>query len=145
METPVFSLKLFRLIFGGAFTLFGLWASARVALQLQAVNASWPEWLFLLLPAVPLALGLFSLVAAARNYPDLRQPLIRHRKGAARVFGGLWWGFGIISVTFIHLFRQKTLSGVLMELAVAALMVGLTALLVGAINADVADQQRGGE
>jgi hypothetical protein len=58
------------------------------------------------------------------------------------VFGGLWWGFSIISVTFIHLFQQKTLNGVLTEMAVAALTVGLTALLVGAINADVAEQDR---
>jgi hypothetical protein len=58
------------------------------------------------------------------------------------VFGGLWWGFSIISVTFIHLFQQKTLNGVLSEMAVAALMVGLTALLVGAINADVAEQDQ---
>jgi hypothetical protein len=58
------------------------------------------------------------------------------------VFGGLWWGFSIIGVTLIHLFQQKTLNGVLMELAVAALMVGLTALLVGVINADVAEQDQ---
>ncbi|HET7085030.1 MAG TPA: hypothetical protein VFI23_09690 [Rhizomicrobium sp.] len=145
METPSSGLKLFRLVFGGGFTIFGLWASARVVLELQAANASWPDWLILLFPAVPLALGLFSLVAAVRNAPDLRRPFVRHRTEAARVFGGLWWGFSIISVTIIHLFQQKTLSGVLAELAAAALTVGLTALLVGAINADVADQQRGGE
>ena len=145
MQTPSFGLKLFRLLFGASFTAFSLWASARVALQLQAVGASWLEWLFLLFPAVPLALGLFSLVAAVRNYPDLRQPFVRHRTEAARVFGGLWWGFSIISVTLIHLFQQKTLSGVLSELAAAALMVGLTALLVSAINADVADQQHSDE
>ena len=142
MQTQSSGLKRFRLLFGAAFTAFGLWASARVALQLQAAGASWPDWLMLLFPAVPLALGLFSLVAAARNYPDLRQPFIRHRAGAARVFGGLWWGFSIIGVTLIHLFQQKTLNGVLMELAVAALMVGLTALLVGVINADVAEQDQ---
>ncbi len=142
MQTPFFGLKLYRLVFGSAFTVFGLWASARVALQLQAANASWPEWLFLLFPAVPLALGLFSLVAAVRNYPDLRRPFIRHRSHAARVFGGLWWGFAIISVSLTHLFQQKTLNGVLSELAVAAVTVGLTALLVGAINADVAEQDQ---
>lgn len=142
MQTPFFGLKLYRHVFGSAFTVFGLWASARVALQLQAAGASWPEWLFLLFPAVPLALGLFSLVAAVRNYPDLRQPFIRHRAGAARVFGGLWWGFSIISVTLIHIFQQKTLSGVLSELVVAAVMVGLSALLAGVINADVAEQER---
>ncbi len=96
----------------------------------------------LLFPAVPLALGLFSLVAAVRNYPDLRRPFIRHRTEAARVFGGLWWGFSIISVSLIHLFQQKT-SGVLSELAMlAALMIGLTGLLSGVINADVADQEQ---
>jgi hypothetical protein len=142
MQTQSPGLKRFRLLFGASFTAFGLLASARTALQLQAAGASWPDWLILLFPAVPLALGLFSLVAAARNYPDLRQPFVRHRAGAARVFGGLWWGFSIISVTFIHLFQQKSLNGVLTEMAVAALMVGLTALLVGAINADVAEQDR---
>jgi hypothetical protein len=142
MQTPSFGLKLFRLLFGGSFTVFGLWASAQVALQLQAAGASWPDWLILLFPALLLALGLYSLVAAVRNYPDLRQPFVRHRAGAARVFGGLWWGFSIISVTLIHLFQQKTLNGVLMEMAAAALMVGLTALLAGAINADVAEQDQ---
>ena len=146
MQTPSFSLKRLRLVFGSAFTAFGLWASARVVLQLQSVNAPWPDWLALLFPAVPLALGLLALVAAVRNYPDLRRrPFLRHRTGAARVFGGLWWGFSLISVTFIHLFQQKTLSGVLSELAVAAVLVGLSAILFGAINADLAeqDQRRG--
>jgi hypothetical protein len=96
----------------------------------------------LLFPAVPLGLGLFSLVAALRNYPDLRQPFLRHRTGAARIFGGLWWGFCLISVTLVHLFQQTTLSGVLMELAVAALLIGLSVLLFGAINADLADQEK---
>jgi hypothetical protein len=142
MKTPSFGLKSFRLVFGSLFCLFGLWASARAVLQLQAANAPWPDWLMLLFPAVPLALGLFSLVAAMRNYPDLRQPFLRHRAGAARIFGGLWWGFSLISVTLIHLFQQTTLSGVLMELAVAALLIGLSVLLFGAINADLGTQEK---
>jgi hypothetical protein len=141
MEMGSLRLRIFRLVFGTVFTVLGIWMSAKVVLQLQSVNAAWPDWLFLLLPSPVLALGLFSLVAAARNYPDLRRSFLRERSGAARVFGSVTFGFYMISGLLQRLFQQKTLAGILYELSAAALVVGLLALLFGAINADLRDQE----
>jgi len=142
MQTPFFRVKLFRLVFGSAFTVFGIWACARVVLQLQAVSAPWPDWLALLFPALPLAIGLSALVAGLRNYPDVRRPFLRHRSGPARIFGGTFGATYLFAIVITHLFRQNSLGGVMRELAVAALAAGLLALIYGAINADVADQEK---
>jgi hypothetical protein len=142
MQTPSFRAKLFRLAFGSAFTALGLWASARMVLQLQAVSAPWPDWLALLFPAVPLAMGIFALLAAWRNYPDVRRPFLRHRSGPARIFGGIFGATYLFSILITHLFRQNSLGGVMRELIIAALAAGLLALIYGAVNADLGTQEK---
>jgi hypothetical protein len=141
METGSLRLRIFRLVFGALFTALGIWMFAKVVLELQSVNALCLDWLFLLFPSVVLALGPYSLVAAARNYPDLRRPFLRERSGPARVFGSVTFGFYMVSGLLQRLFQQKTTGGELCELLAAALVVGLLALLFGAVNADLRDQQ----
>jgi hypothetical protein len=145
MEKGSPGLRISRLMFGTLFTALGIWISARIVLQLQGANAPWPDWLSLLFPSVPLAVGILAFVAAIRNYPDPRQPFLRHRKGPARIFGSVTGGVFLTGIILQHLFQQKTLGGVLKELVAATILVGLSALLFSSINADVADQQRSGK
>jgi hypothetical protein len=134
-------LRISRLVFGVVFTALGIWASARVILQLDEIHAAWPEWLALMFPALPLALGISVLVAAVKNTPIERRPFLRQRTGAARVFGSVTAGFFLISILLHHLSRQKTLGGVLWELSIAAFLIGIYALVFGAINADARERQ----
>ena len=141
METASFGLKIFRLMFGGLFTALGLWLSARVILQLEDARAPWPDWRALLFSALPLALGVLALVAAIRNRPATRQPFLRQRTGPARVFGSFTLGFFLINTGLQHVFRQTTMGGVLRELVVGAVVMGLFALLYGAINGDARERE----
>lgn len=140
METPSCKTRIFRLVFGGLFTALGVWMTARVILQLEDVHAPWPDWLILVFPALPLSLGILTLLAAYRNFSYVRRPFLRQRTGAARVFGSVTAGFFLISTILRHLSRQTTLGGVMSELVVAAIAVGLSALIFGAIDADARDR-----
>src|SRR5437870_2086516 len=116
MEKGSPGLRISRLMFGTLFTALGIWMSAKMVLQLQDANAPWPDWLALLFPAVPLAFGILAFVAAARNYPDLRRPIFRRRRGPAHIFGGTLGTAFFFSVLITHLFRQSSLGGVVREL-----------------------------
>ncbi|HSS13717.1 MAG TPA: hypothetical protein VLL04_07485 [Rhizomicrobium sp.] len=142
MEKASPGLRIQRLLFGGFFTALGIWLSARVMLQLEEAHAAWPDWLSLLFPALPLALGILALAAAVHNRPVAPRPFLRHRSGTARVFGSATAGVFLLSAVLQHLFRQKTLGGVVEELVAAAVLVGLSASLFGAINADLRDQEQ---
>jgi hypothetical protein len=135
-------LRIFRLIFGGLFTGLGIWASARLVLELEAIRALWPDWLILIFPALILAAGLLVLLAAFRNSPQ--RPFLRQRTGAARIFGSVAAGFVVISFTLQRLAQQTTLRGVIIELVVAAVAVGILATLFGAINEDERDRENAG-
>lgn len=141
METASLGSKIFRLLFGGLFTALGLWLSARVILQLEDAHATWLDWLILLFPALPLALGVLVLVAAIRNRPVQRRPFLRQRTGPARVFGSFTLGFFLISSVLQHIFQQNTMGGVLKELVAGAAAMGLLALLYGAINGDARERE----
>jgi hypothetical protein len=142
MEKGSPGLQIFRLVFGVLFTVFGIWMSAKIVLQLQGVNAPWPDWLALLFPAVPLAVGILSLVVAVHNPPAGRRPFLRHRRGPARIFGGIFGAVTFFAVLITHLFRQNSLSGVMRELVVASAAAGVLALLYGVINADLPDRDQ---
>jgi len=107
MEKGSPGLQISRLMLGALFTALGIWMSAKIVLQLQDANAPWPDWLALLFSAVPLVFGILAFVAAARNYPDLRRPIFRRRRGPARIFGGTFGAALFFSLLVTHLFRQS--------------------------------------
>jgi len=145
MEKGSSGVRLSRLVFGALFTTLGIWMSAKIVLQLQGANAPWRDWLTLLFPALLLAVGILAFVAAARNYPDLRRPIFRRRRGPARIFGGTFGAVFFFSILITHLFRRSSLGGVIYELMVAAGAAGLLALLYGAVFAELPHDKRSGQ
>jgi hypothetical protein len=142
MEQGSPGLRIFRLVLGLLFMALGIWMSAKIVLQLQDARAPWPDWLALLFPVLPLAFGILALVVAIRNLPAVRRHVLHHRTGPARIFGGIFGATYFFSILITHLFRQNSLAGVERELAVTAAGAGVLALLYGAINADLHDQEQ---
>jgi hypothetical protein len=137
-------LRIYRLVFGGLFTALGVWAAACIVLGLEAIRAAWPDWLILMFPALIVAMGLFALLAVFRNSCREQLPFFRYRSGAARMFGSVTVGLYVVFLTLHRVAQQKTLHGVVLELIAAAILIGLLALVFGAINGDIRDQEKSG-